>query len=80
MRLTAIIAMFVPGMLFVLLDRHAHAQTFGIELHNTLMPASAGMAGTSLARPQDLQSAINGKVRWILLHHFQRGLAIVGHA
>jgi long-chain fatty acid transport protein len=60
MRFTAIIAIVVPGMLFVLLDRQAHAQTFGIELHNTLMPASGGMAGTSLARPQDLQSAING--------------------
>lgn len=36
------------------------AQTFGIELHNNLMPASGGMAGTSLSRPQDLQSAING--------------------
>ena len=39
---------------------NAHAQTFGIELHNNLMPASGGMAGTSLSRPQDLQSAING--------------------
>lgn len=40
--------------------REARAQTYGIELHNTLMPASAGMAGASLAEPQDLQSAING--------------------
>ncbi|WP_161604607.1 OmpP1/FadL family transporter [Roseiconus nitratireducens] len=38
----------------------ASAQTFGIELHNTMMPASGGMAGASLARPQDLQSAIYG--------------------
>jgi len=38
----------------------AHAQTFGVELHNTLMPASGGMAGTSIARPQDLQSALHG--------------------
>lgn len=38
----------------------AQAQTFGIELHNNLMPASGGMAGASLSRPQDLQSAING--------------------
>lgn len=36
------------------------AQTFGIELHNNLMPASGGMGGASLSRPQDLQSAING--------------------
>ena len=38
----------------------AQAQTFGIELHNNLMPASGGMAGASLSQPQDLQSAING--------------------
>jgi long-chain fatty acid transport protein len=38
----------------------ARAQSFGIELHNTMMPASGGMAGVSLTRPQDLQSAING--------------------
>ena len=37
----------------------AHAQSFGIDLRNTLMPASGGMAGTSIARPQDLISGIN---------------------
>lgn len=37
----------------------AQAQTFGVELQNNLMPASGGMAGTSISRPQDLQSAIN---------------------
>ena len=36
------------------------AQSFGIELHNTLMPASGGMGGTSIAAPQDLLSSING--------------------
>ena len=36
----------------------ADAQSYGVELHNSLMPASGGMAGTSIARPQDLQSAI----------------------
>ena len=36
------------------------AQTFGIELQNSMMPASGGMAGASVARPQDLQSAIYG--------------------
>lgn len=35
-------------------------QSFGVELNNTLMPASGGMAGASIARPQDLTSAING--------------------
>ena len=38
----------------------ANAQTFGIELHNSMMPASGAMAGVSISRPQDLQSAIYG--------------------
>ncbi len=37
--------------------RTASAQTFGVELANTLMPASGAMGGTSIARPQDVQSA-----------------------
>lgn len=36
------------------------AQPFGTELHNTLMPASGGMGGVSIARPQDVVSGING--------------------
>lgn len=36
------------------------AQTFGIELHNNLMPASGGMGGVSIAQPQDVTSGING--------------------
>jgi len=38
----------------------ASAQSFGIELNNTLMPASGGMAGVSIAQPQDLTSSVNG--------------------
>src|SRR6056297_2807626 len=38
----------------------ACGQTFGVELHNTLMPASGGMGGVSIAKPQDLTSALNG--------------------
>ncbi len=37
----------------------AAAQTYGIDFRNTLMPASGGMAGTSVAAPQDFLSAIN---------------------
>lgn len=37
----------------------ARAQTYGIDFRNTLMPASGGMAGTSVAAPQDFLSAIN---------------------
>jgi long-chain fatty acid transport protein len=35
-------------------------QTYGIELHNSLMPASSGMGGASFTQPQDIQSAIYG--------------------
>ena len=42
------------------LESQSYAQSFGTELHNTLMPASGGMGGVSIARPQDLTSAING--------------------
>jgi long-chain fatty acid transport protein len=42
-----------------LFTSEASAQSFGVELHNTLMPASGAMGGASIARPQDLTSAIN---------------------
>ncbi len=45
---------------FALQTERMHAQSFGVETHNTLMPASGGLGGASLARPQDLTSAING--------------------
>ena len=46
--------------LAVLSSQESHAQSFGVEVFNNLMPASGGMAGASTALPQDLQSAING--------------------
>lgn len=54
----AISALVFAGLSLV--GQVSQAQTFGVELHNTLMPASGGMAGASIARPQDLTSAING--------------------
>ena len=36
------------------------AQSYGIELHNSLMPAAGAMGGVSIALPQDVTSAING--------------------
>ncbi len=48
------------ALLIVLVAADAHAQSFGVELLNNVMPASGGMAGASIASPQDLQSAING--------------------
>ena len=37
-----------------------HAQSFGVELHSTLMPVSGGMGGVSIAQPLDPISAIAG--------------------
>lgn len=54
----AIFIFVIAGFGFI--NRASQAQTFGVEAHNTLMPASGGMAGASIARPQDLTSAING--------------------
>lgn len=42
------------------LPADAWAQSFGVELNNTLMPASGAMAGVSIAQPQDLTSSLNG--------------------
>jgi long-chain fatty acid transport protein len=51
------LSLFLCGLLLV---ERSEAQTFGVELHNNLMPAAGGMGGVSLARPQDLTSGING--------------------
>ena len=52
--------LLLTGLLVGGLTQSAFAQSFGVELHNNLMPASGGMGGTSIAQPQDLLSAING--------------------
>jgi long-chain fatty acid transport protein len=57
MRRTLIALSALAALLF--LGTAAHAQSFGIELHNTLMPAAGGMGGVSIAQPQDLTSALN---------------------
>jgi long-chain fatty acid transport protein len=49
----------VLGLSMVVAVAPASAQPIGIELQNTMMPASAGMGGASIARPQDLMSAVN---------------------
>ena len=46
-------------LLLSLVAGQARGQSFGVETHNTLMPASGGMGGASMARPQDCISAIN---------------------
>ncbi|QDT00859.1 OmpP1/FadL family transporter [Adhaeretor mobilis] len=43
-----------------LIQQDVSAQSFGVELHAAMMPASGGMGGVSVARPQDVQSAFTG--------------------
>jgi long-chain fatty acid transport protein len=43
-----------------LVTSYSRAQSYGIELHNTLLPVSGAMGGASIAMPQDFLSAING--------------------
>ena len=57
----ALTAALAIALAFFASDKQrVHAQSFGVDVHNTVNPASGAMAGTSLARPQDLQSAIFG--------------------
>src|SRR5262245_52843408 len=52
------VCLVVAGVLLTTTYR-AHAQTFGVDLHNSLMPASGGMAGARITPPQELRSALN---------------------
>ncbi len=66
LRLTCVLVAVISS---TVLPQKAEAQSYGIEMHNMLMPASGGMAGVSLARPQDLQSAINGNPATLTQFH-----------
>ncbi len=57
--------------------RTAQAQVFGVELHNNLMPASGGMGGVSIARPQDLTSGINGNPATLTQFHGTKSISAV---
>jgi long-chain fatty acid transport protein len=59
-RLSIIVLVFAANALCFSAARDAYAQALGIEIHNMVMPASGGLGGVSIARPQDLQSAIHG--------------------
>ncbi|MGI9517257.1 MAG: OmpP1/FadL family transporter, partial [Pirellulaceae bacterium] len=60
--LSRIHAALLTGLLIgcLTLPHAAFGQSYGVELHNTMTPASGGMGGASIAEPQDLLSAING--------------------
>lgn len=53
------IALLWCTIFLLMAGQRVQGQSFGIESHNTLMPASGGMAGASIARPQDVTSAMN---------------------
>lgn len=57
-RLTLRCAVLV-GLSILIVPSVVRGQSFGIELHNTLMPAAGAMGGVSIARPQDVMSAVN---------------------
>lgn len=48
------------ALLGICMGQQAEAQSFGVDLHATMLPASGAMGGTSIARPQDVQSALAG--------------------
>lgn len=56
----AIFSIFAVVAHSLIFQETARAQSYGVDLRNTLMPASGGMGGTSVAAPQDCVSAING--------------------
>ena len=58
-RITAL-ASIAAAVTWIAAANPVAAQTYGVALSNVLMPASGGMAGTSVAAPQDFLSAING--------------------
>lgn len=47
------------ALMWIICCDSVRAQSFGVELGNTLMPASGAMGGVSISQPQDLLSAIN---------------------
>ena len=55
---TRILSGCIAVALVVCFYSTSFGQTYGVELHNSLMPASSGMGGASFSQPQDLQSAI----------------------
>ncbi|MEW4487326.1 hypothetical protein AB1L42_04550 [Thalassoglobus sp. JC818] len=68
MRIQNLVRSFCIGTL-LLVARTGFAQSYGIELHNTVMPASSGMGGASLSRPQDSVSATNGNPATLTQYH-----------
>jgi len=50
----------IAASMIVVFPAAAHGQGYGTDTQNVLMPAAGGMAGVSLALPQDVPSAVFG--------------------
>ncbi len=48
----------VAGLVTVLTPQKSFGQAFGVELQASLLPASGGMGGAGIARPQDIQTSL----------------------
>jgi hypothetical protein len=69
MKKTLAAALAIAFAIIIVNEQFARAQSYGVDLHNTTNPASGGLAGTSLACPQDLQSAIAGNPSTLAQFH-----------
>ncbi len=54
----SLLSVAIALLLVAAISEKAHSQAIGVLLQNNLMPASGGMGGVSIARPQDVQSAL----------------------
>jgi long-chain fatty acid transport protein len=57
---TICLATVITGMVLGTLGQVARGQGYGTDTQNVLTPAAGGMAGVSLALPQDVPAAIFG--------------------
>lgn len=60
MRNTCLVVALAACWTLTCLSQPAHAQGYGTDSQNVLTPAAGGMAGVSIARPQDVPAAIFG--------------------
>jgi long-chain fatty acid transport protein len=57
-RKALVVAAGVACCVTVLAPQNSYGQAFGVELQASLLPASGGMGGAGIARPQDLQTSL----------------------
>ncbi len=69
MRRALAVALAIAFAFLVFDHQRVYAQCVGVDIHNLINPASGGMAGTSLARPQDPQSAVFGNPSTLAQFH-----------